>query len=430
MAWQHRDPRTAAGAGATAGACPTGRIRAAAGTCTAAAALLAGSATALAEPRVTEERVASGLETDRAAIDVVRVVDGLEHAWAVDWLPDGRMLVTERPGRLLLIDGEEITELGNLPEIEADAVQRTAPEGGSQGGLLDVAVHPDYAENGWIYFTYSSPGDTDTVYTDDPYGTGTTLARARLSEDGTELAEREALYAQVPRYEPGRHYGSRIVFDSEGTVLFSIGDRGLRHPSQDVRDPGGAMIRLTDDGRVPDDNPFRDADPGGPLPEIFSYGHRNNQGMARHPETGEVWTTEHGPSGGDLLHRLEAGANYGWPQVSFGDEYSTGEPIGIGREAPGVREPVHIWEDSFAPSGLTFHHEGSIDAWEGDLLAGSLVRAQLWRLRVKGEEVVEAETVLDGTVGRVRDVAQGPDGHLYIATDHGDSGLYRLEPAD
>ncbi|MFP4647956.1 MAG: PQQ-dependent sugar dehydrogenase [Halorhodospira sp.] len=388
------------------------------------ATLLAGGSNALAGVEVSEKTVASGLETDHVAVDVVRVVDGLVHPWGVDWLPDGRMLVTERPGRMLLIDGEEVTELGNLPRIAADT------EGGSQGGLLDVAVHPDYADNGWIYFTYSSPGDTDTVYTDDRYGTGTTLARARLSDDSTKLVDREALYAQTPRYEPGRHYGSRIVFDSDGTVLFSIGDRGLRHPSQDVRDPGGSMIRLTDEGRVPEDNPFYDAGPAGPLPEIFSYGHRNNQGMARHPETGEVWTTEHGPSGGDLLHRLEAGANYGWPRVSFGDEYSTGEPIGIGREAPDVNAPIYFWEDSFAPSGLAIPHEGSIDAWEGDLLAGSLVRAQLWRLRVEEDEVIEAEVILDGTVGRVRDVVQGPDGHLYIATDHADSGLYRIEPAE
>ncbi len=380
---------------------------------------------------VTEETVASGLTTEAAGVDVVRVVEGLEHGWAVDWLPDGRKVITERPGRMQIIDGDQVTELDNLPRIEAEPTQRTAPEGGSQGGLLDVAVHPEFEENRWIYFTYSSPGDTDTVYTDDDYGTGTALARGRLNDDATALEDVETLYAQTPRYEPGRHYGSRILFLEDGSVLFSIGDRGLRHPSQDVRDPGGAMIRLTEDGTVPEDNPFAGAqDPAGPLPEIYSFGHRNNQGMTVHPETGELWTTEHGPSGGDLLHRLEAGANYGWPQVSYGDEYSTGEAIGIGREAPGVNKPIFYWEDSFAPSGLTVYHGGSVDGWEGDLFAGSLVRSELWRLRVEGDEVVEEEIILDGTVGRVRDVAQGPDGELYVITDHGDSGLYRLEPRD
>lgn len=396
-----------------------------------AVALLSASTAAGAGVAVSDETVASGLTTDATELDVVRVVEGLEHAWAVDWLPDGRKIITERPGRLWLIDGDEATEIGNLPAIEAEATQRTAPEGGSQGGLLDVAVHPDYAENGWIYFTYSSPGDTDSVVGDADYGTGTALARARLSDDGTELEDRETLYAQTPRYDPGRHYGSRILFPGDGTVIFSIGDRGLRHPSQNVRDPGGAMIRLTEDGRVPDDNPFADAaDPAGPLPEIYSFGHRNNQGMVRHPETGELWTTEHGPSGGDLLHRLEAGANYGWPQVAFGDEYSTGEAVGIGRQAPGVNEPIFYWEDSFAPSGLTVYQGGPVRAWEDDLFAGSLVRGQLWRLRVDGDEVIEDEVILDGTPGRIRDVAMGPDGHLYVITDHGDSGLYRLDPAD
>ncbi|MCG5548550.1 PQQ-dependent sugar dehydrogenase [Halorhodospira halochloris] len=391
-----------------------------------------GVATAHAQVQVVGQPVETGLSTQEADLNIVQVVEGLEHGWAVDWLPDGSKLISERPGNLYLIDGETVYELSNLPEIETDASQRTAPEGGAQGGLLDVAVHPDYEDNGWIYFTYSSPGDTDTVFTDDPYGTGTALARARICTDEERLTDRETLYAQVPRYESGRHYGSRIVFLGDGTLLFSIGDRGLRHPSQDLSDPGGSMIRLTDDGDVPEDNPFLERELGQALPEIYSFGHRNNQGMAKHPQSGRVWTTEHGPSGGDLLHVLEAGANYGWPQVSFGTEYSTGEKIGIGKSAPGVNEPIMYWEDSFAPSGLTFYHQGHVDQWEGDLFAGSLVRSELWRLRVdkQTEEVIHDEIVLSGEVGRIRDVAQGPDGYLYVITDEGDSGLYRLEPQD
>lgn len=391
-------------------------------------ALVAGGLAASAHAGVeVTHRSVDTVETQHASLEIVEVVSGLEHGWGMAWLPDGRMLVTERAGRLQLVDGEDVTEVSNLPEIHAAGEQRTAPEGGSQGGLMDVAVHPDYEDNGWIYLTYSSPGDPDSVIGDDRVGTGTALARARLSDDGTRLEDLETLYGQVPRTDPGRHYGSRILFLGDGTVLFSLGDKGLRHPSQNLADPGGSMIRIEEDGGVPADNPLIGAEPGNVRPEIYSFGHRNNQGLAMHPETGEIWTTEHGPSGGDLLHRIEPGANYGWPNVAQGVEYSTGEKVGVGGEAPGVEEPVHVWEDSHAPSGLAIPWQGEVAAWDGDLLAGMLVRQKLIRLSVEDGEVTETETLLAGEIGRIRDVRQGPDGRIYLVTDQANSAVYRLE---
>lgn len=386
----------------------------------------AGMASANVSP--VEDAVESSLETEEATLRVVQVVSGLEHPWSMAWLPDDRMLVTERPGALYLIDDDEAIALGNLPNIDTDEDQLTAPEGGNQGGLLDIAVHPDYDDNGWIYFTYSSPGDDDSVTSDDDYGTGTALARARLDEENGELTDVETLYAQTPRTEPGRHYGSRIVFPGDGSVLFSIGDRGLRYPSQDLTDPAGSLIRLLEDGGAHPDNPFVGMEPGNLRPEIYSYGHRNKQGLAIHPQTDEIWASDHGPSGGDLIYRVGAGANYGWPQVAFGSEYDTGEFIGIGREAPGVQAPNHWWEDSMAPSGLAFYTGDAVGEWQNSLFVGSLYREQLHRLVLDEDSVVHEEVLLEETLGRIRDVRQGPDGMLYVLTDESDGGIYRLEP--
>lgn len=376
---------------------------------------------------IVDEVIEESVSSENADFRVVKVVEGLEHPWAVAWISEESMLISERPGRLLMIRGDEITELEGLPEIDTDEDQKTAPEGGNQGGLLDVVMHPD---GEWVYFTYSSPGDDDSNFGDEDYATGTALARAKVNQEEGSLEELEVLYEQVPRTDPGRHYGSRIVFPGDGTVIFSIGDRGIRYPSQDLVDPGGSMIRLYEDGGAAEDNPFVEMEPGNLRPEIFSFGHRNNQGLAVHPETGQIWTTEHGPSGGDLVHLVEAGKNYGWPQVAQGTEYSTGAKIGIGTSAPGVEEPKHIWEESMAPSGLAFYHNGAISEWNGSLFAGSLYKEQLHRLEVDGEEIVHDEVLLTETIGRIRDVRLGPDGHLYLLTDHSDGGLYRIEPAD
>ncbi len=379
-----------------------------------------------AQVRVNETLIEAPVNSETEAFRIVRVVENLEHPWAIGWLPDGRMLVTERPGRMHLIDGRSVTELKNLPPIHYQEDQRTAPEGGSQAGLLDVVVHPDYNNNGWIYFTYSSPGDPDGVPVRP--GTGTGLARARLNDSGTELVDLQTIYTMIPRTRPGRHYGSRIVFPGDGTVIFSIGDRGLRYPSQDLTNPAGSLIRLLDDGGAAPDNPFVGMAPGNLRPEIYSFGHRNNQGLAQDPVTGEIWATDHGPRGGDLLYRIRKGHNYGWPNVTFGVEYSTGEPIGIGREAPGVTPPDYIWEDSMAPSGLAFYYGDQFPEWKGNLFAGALLRQEIYRLVLDDNRVVHKETLISGKIGRIRDVRQGPDGFLYIATDEGDGGIYRLEP--
>jgi len=384
---------------------------------------------AAAEVAVDNEVIAEQVQSQAATFRVVRIVSGLEHGWALDWLPDGRMLATERIGRMHLIDGDTVTELAGLPMIDADEDQLTPPEGGNQGGLLDVAVHPDYARNGWIYFTFSSPGDDDPVWSDDDYGTGTALARARLDEGSSRLVDLELLYVQAPRSNPGRHYGSRIVFPGDGSVVFSIGDRGLRAPAQDLTHPAGSLIRLYEDGGAHSDNPFVSAAPGNLRPEIYSFGHRNNQGLTIDRESGAIWALDHGPSGGDLLYRVEKGKNYGWPQISRGSEYSSGQPIGLGTEAPGVEPPVYWWEDSHAPSGLAFYRGSAFPEWHGNLFAGFLRAEQLSRLVLEDGRVVREEVLLENMVGRIRDVRQGPDEMLYVLTDAADGGIYRIEPA-
>lgn len=394
-------------------------------------AVLSGAASAAyADVSVVDDSVATGIESEEATFSVMQVVSGLEHPWAVAWLPDGRMLVTERPGRLHLIDGEDSIELGNLPEIDTDEDQLSAPEGGNQGGLLDVAVHPDYDENGWIYFTFSSPGDPRAFSTYEPdYGTGLAVGRARIDADNGELTDVETLYGQVPRTHPGAHYGSRIVFPGNGEIIFSIGDRNVQNLPQDLTNPGGKMIRLQEDGGAHPDNPFIGVEPGNLRPEIYSFGHRNNQGLTIHPETGDLWAVDHGPNGGDLLYKVDAGANYGWPMVAHGTEYSTEAHIGLGTEAPGVTAPTYVWEESLAPSGMVFYTGEAVSAWQNNLFVGSLYREQLHRLVFdENNEIAHEEVLLDDTVGRIRDVRQGPDGLLYVLTDEEDGGLYRLDP--
>jgi len=398
--------------------------------CTAAFALL-GSASALhADVRAVNEEVASGVESEETRFTITQVLSGLEHPWAVAWLPDGRMLVTERPGRLNLVDGDNVTELGNLPKTDIDEDEESATEGGNQGGLLDVAVHPDYDENGWVYFTFSSPGDPRAFSTYEPdYGTGLAVARARIDADSAELVDLETLYTQVPRTHPGAHYGSRIAFPGNGEIIFPIGDRNVQNLPQDLTNPGGKMIRLLEEGGAHPDNPFIGVEPGNLRPEIYSYGHRNNQGLTLHPETGELWAVDHGPNGGDLLYRVEAGANYGWPMVAFGTEYTTDAHIGLGTEAPGVTAPTHVWEESMAPSGMVFYTADGVSEWQNSLFVGSLKREQLHRLVLDdNNEVTHEEVLLADTLGRIRDVRQGPDGYLYVLTDEEDGGLYRIEP--
>ena len=358
----------------------------------------------------TGEVVVDRVDTEAATFRVVRLVDDLEHAWAVAWLPDDRMLVTEREGRMLLVDltNDEaaVSTLDGLPAVSA----------GGQGGLLDVAPHPEYARTGWIYFTYVAAEGRRR---------GTVLARAKL--DGASLVDIEELYRQVPFVTGGRHFGSRIVFPGDGTLLFSIGDRGKRQPAQDRASSIGSVLRLTLDGAVPSDNPFVNVN--GVRPEIYSYGHRNIQGMAVHPQTGEVWSHEHGPRGGDELNRIAAGLDYGWPSITYGREYLTNSSIG-GTEAPGMEQPTIHWTPSIAPSGLAVYTGDRFPEWKGQLFVGALSYQKVQRVVLDGARVTHQEALLENELGRIRDVRTSPDGFLYVLTDASGGGLYRLEPVE
>jgi glucose/arabinose dehydrogenase len=360
-----------------------------------------------------DEVVMDTVESEEATFRVVQVADSLEHPWAVDWLPDGRMLITERPGRMVLLDGGSTTALSGVPDVWAE----------NQGGLLDVAVAPDYDDSGWIYFTYSSLREDSTG--------GTVLARARLN--GAALTGVEEVYRQTPFLEPNYHFGSRIAFSGDSTLVVTMGERGQRRErTVDIPTPTtsvGTTVRLNMDGSVPETNPFVGSDEG--LDEVYSYGHRNQQGMAIHPETGAIWQHEHGPHGGDELNLIEPGGNYGWPAVSYGDTYSTPrEPIGD-MTAPGITDPVEYWDPSPALSGMAFYTGDRFPDWQNDLFMGALAQQMILRVELSGgDEVVHQEELLANEIGRIRDVATGPDGYLYVLTDAPSGGLYRLEPVD
>lgn len=366
-----------------------------------------------ASPRLPDgEVVMDTVESEEATFRVVRMVDSLEHAWAVDWLPDGRALITERPGRLLVVDGDSTTVLSGVPEVWAQG----------QGGLLDVRVAPDYGETGWIYFTYSMQEDSTG---------GTVLSRARL--EGGGLADVEEVYRQTPFLAPDYHFGSRIVFPDDSTLLVALGERGQRNEGTvDIPTPStsvGTVVRLRTDGSVPGDNPFVEGEDA--RPEVYTYGHRNPQGMAIHPGTDDVWLHEHGPHGGDELNLIEPGSNYGWAAVSYGDTYSTPrEEIG-GTEGPGLTQPVTYWDPSPALSGMTFYTGDRFPGWGSHLFMGALALQKIIRVELSGDTaVVHQEDLLAEEIGRVRDVATGPAGHLYFLTDASNGGLYRLEPVE
>ena len=353
-----------------------------------------------AQERAASDRIAS----DQASFRLVQVTNGLRNPWGMAFLPDGGILITERPGRLRIWRDGSLSTISGLPEIYASG----------QGGLLDIAVHPDFEKNRWVYFTYS---------VSDSGGSATALYRARL--EGTALRGGEELY-RMTRFTGTRvHFGSRIVFAPDGSLYMSIGDRGDRSRAQRLDDAAGSTLRFNDDGSIPEDNPF--AGRRGALPEIYSYGHRNAQGMAVHPETGRVWQHEHGPRGGDEVNIVKPGANYGWPTVSFGEEYRGGS-IGAGTEAPGIEPPLIHWTPSIAPSGMSFYTGDLFPEWKGDLFVGALAGKHLRRLELSGERVIAQEILLSDEIGRIRDVRQDPEGHLWLLTDASNGGLYRLEP--
>jgi aldose sugar dehydrogenase len=346
------------------------------------------------------------VDSDQARFRVVVLAEGLEHPWGMAFLPDGDLLITERPGRLRLVrDGAlDPAPLEGLPEVYASG----------QGGLLDVALDPDFPTNRLIYLSYAAETDA---------GAGTRVARARLGEG--RLEELEVIFEGFMG-SGGRHFGSRLGFDPDGYLFVTLGERGDDERAQELRDLAGKVVRLQPDGSVPDDNPFvgrADA-----APEVFSYGHRNPQGLAVHPETGRVWVVEHGPRGGDEVNLVAAGVNYGWPVITYGRAYS-GLPMGEGSEKEGMAQPLHYWVPSISPSGMAFYEGDAFPQWQGDLFTGGLSGELLARLELDGERVVEEERLLDGVLGRIRDVRVGPDGYLYLLTDYADGRLVRLEPA-
>ena len=348
--------------------------------------------------------------TERHTVRVRILTRGLERPWSLAFLPDGRMLVTERAGRLRYVaaDGTlDPTPVSGLPEAVAER---------RQGGLHDVVLHPRFRENRLVYLAYAGKGAG---------GYGTELARGRL--DGYRLTGVRVLFRALPKSYGGRHFGGRVVFDGKGHVFLTLGDRGNRPSAQDLGNHAGSVIRLTEDGGVPRDNPFRSVP--GARPEIYTIGNRNVQGAAIHPRTGELWTHEHGPQGGDEVNIIRAGVNYGWPVITYGRNYGIGTRIGEGTHKAGMAQPLHQWTPSIAPSGMAFYDGDKFPHWRGNLLVGALAYRLLSRLELDGERVVREERILKGAIGRIRDVRVGPDGYVYLLSDEQPGVLARLEPA-
>jgi glucose/arabinose dehydrogenase len=347
------------------------------------------------------------MKSEEQTFRVVKLVQGLDHPWSVAFLPDGRMLITERPGRLRsLTNGKLDPEpIAGVPEVVASG----------QGGLFDVVLHPRFAENSLVYLSYNGRG---------PGGTGTELVRGKLV--GQRLENVQHLFAQDPKGRSGLHFGGRIVFDRAGYLYLTLGERGEMQRAQLPGDHAGSVIRLHDDGRVPADNPF--VGKAGWKPEKFDLGHRNQQGAALNPKSGLLWTHEHGPQGGDEINVIHPGLNHGWPVITYGANYVTGTKIGEGTKKDGMTQPLYYWVPSIAPSGMAFYEGDRFPRWKGNLFVGSLKFQLLVRLKLDGEKVVKEERLLQGVLGRIRDVRAGPDGLIYLLTDENPGVLARLEP--
>lgn len=349
--------------------------------------------------------------TANVKFDVKTVTSGLEHPWSLAFLPDGRMLVTERPGRLRVIspEGTKSAPIRGLPKVDSR----------NQGGLLDVVLDPSYATNLLIYFSYSEPREG---------GNGTAVARARFLGDRVENVD--VIWRMKPTLDSTMHFGSRLVFARDGTLFITTGERSIlegRKQAQWLSSDFGKIVRINSDGTIPKDNPFigkKDA-----LPEIYSYGHRNIQAAALHPETGQLWEVEHGARGGDEINVIEKGKNYGWPTITYGIEYS-GNKIGKGiTQAPGMEQPIYYWDPVIAPSGMAFYTADLFPAWKGSLFVGGLAPKYVARLTLEGNRVTGEERLLQGKA-RFRDVRVGPDGALYLLTDEDNGELLKLVPAE
>ena len=349
---------------------------------------------------------AETFQSEKHNFTIETVVEGLRNPWSVDFLPDGKILVTEKRGRLRIVENGVLSDpVKGLPKVKAKG----------QGGLLDIALDPEYAENNIIYLTYSGKGKG---------GIGTEVIKGKLL--GNELTDTNVIFKLNQKTNTGYHFGSRLLFGKDGSLFITLGDRGDKDRAQDINDHAGSLIRINKDGTVPEDNPFLN-NPNA-KPEIYTYGNRNMQGIATHPETGDVWTIEHGPQGGDELNLMKPGVNYGWPVITYGVNYGIGTKIGEGTEKKGMAQPVHYWVPSIATSSLLFYTGDKFPHWKGNAFVSSLKFGQLARLEMKGNKVIKEERLINGKVGRIREVQQGLDGYIYIITDESDGKLYILKP--
>jgi len=366
---------------------------------------VAGIYLALPMMQAGDQQAASAITHSDSPFIISPLATGLRHPWGMDQLPTGEYLITERGGRLWLFNPQtgNKTQINGLPSIAAQG----------QGGLLDVLIHPDYANNGWIYLSLAAGDD---------FGIGTEVMRARLKDNA--LVNTEKIFELKPKTDSGYHFGSRLAFDDNGYLFISLGDRGDREEAQNLNNHMGTLIRLHDDGRIPTDNPF--VGNKNAQPEIYSYGHRNIQGMTFDTKSKRLWTHEHGPQGGDELNLPQMGKNYGWPTITYGVNYVVGTQIGEGTHKEGMEQPVHYWVPSIAPSGMAVYSGNEFKEWNGDLLVGSLKFQLLARLKMNGEKVVSEHRYLKEELGRIRDIHIDSEGYILLLTDAAKGGLYKL----
>ena len=353
---------------------------------------------------------AQTFKSELGPVTATPVVQGLDHPWALAFLPDKKgMLVTERPGHLRWVnpEGKLSAPLAGVPKVWAKG----------QGGLLDVVLSPDFANDRLVYLSFAEEGQDGNA--------GTAVGRGRLSDDMSSLSDFKVIFRQEPKLSTGNHFGSRLVFDRDGYLFIALGENNQRSTSQDLHKLQGKVVRIYPDGRIPEDNPF--VGQKGARPEIWSYGHRNQQGAALNPWTGTLWTHEHGPKGGDEINLIERGQNYGWPLATHGIDYSSKPiPEAKGKVVEGTVAPYHVWEKSPGISGMTFYDGERFKPWQHNLFIGALADKDVIRLQLDGDKVVHEERLLGGLKARIRDVRQGPDGYVYVLTDEDKGTVYRV----
>ena len=353
---------------------------------------------------------AQTFKSELGPVTATPVVQGLDHPWALAFLPDKKgMLVTERPGHLRWVspEGKLSAPLAGVPKVWAKG----------QGGLLDVVLSPGFANDRLVYLSFAEEGQDGNA--------GTAVGRGRLSDDMSSLSDFKVIFRQEPKLSTGNHFGSRLVFDRDGYLFIALGENNQRSTSQDLDKLQGKVVRIYPDGRIPEDNPF--VGQKGARPEIWSYGHRNQQGAALNPWTGTLWTHEHGPKGGDEINLIERGKNYGWPLATHGIDYSSKPiPEAKGKVVEGTVAPYHVWEKSPGISGMTFYDGERFKPWQHNLFIGALADKDVIRLQLDGDKVVHEERLLGGLKARIRDVRQGPDGYVYVLTDEDKGAVYRV----